>query len=180
MRLSDWKANSRYNALHLSSLIPKLIHKLVGLGMIELSKGGFGGAGNPEHRTSRIVAAKPQIAMFEGHLVPLNELEPPRSRELVILRDENNKEMEYEDTPETKIYRAVLTRYNELLWSSFIDLPTFDKPFRRARDQRGTGPVPLSCRSDYLFMQPLLRRPRGFSSPKQSVFFARCRSRLCS
>lgn len=129
MRLGDWKTNSRYNALHLSSVIPKLIHKLHGLGMIELSKGSFGGAGNPKNRTSRIKAAKPLIALFEDHELRLNELEPPRDRELLILRDENNKELEYEDTPKTRILRAALSNYNELLWSSFLDLPSFNEPF---------------------------------------------------
>ena len=39
------------------------------------------------------------------------------------------------------------------------------------------GPVTLSCRSECSFMQPLLRRPMGFSNPELSACVADCRSR---
>ncbi|MFT7105635.1 MAG: hypothetical protein ACJAVT_000149, partial [Yoonia sp.] len=35
------------------------------------------------------------------------------------------------------------------------------------------GPVPLSCRSDYSFMRPFVRKPRDFSSRVLSVFCGR-------
>lgn len=122
MGLGDWKVNSRYNALHLSTIIPKLVHKLHDLGMIDLSKGSYSGPGHKGNRTTRIIAATPLVALFEGNAFQLQELEPPRDQEMIILRDANNKNMEYEDTIETVIQRKSLSVYNELLWSSFIDL----------------------------------------------------------
>ena len=50
-------------------------------------------------------------------------------------------------------------------------------PEGRVQEGQKIGPVTLSCRSDCSLMQPLLRRPRGFSSPMLSAFDADCRSR---
>lgn len=128
MGVSEWKTSSRYNALHLSKWIPALVHKLHDANWIELSKGSYKAPGSHSNRTTRIIAADALVALFVEHDVALADLEPPRERELIILRDANNKDIEYEDSPEIDIKRAVLRRYNEMLWSSFIDLPTVDEP----------------------------------------------------
>jgi len=129
MGVGDWKTSSRYNALHLSNVIPQPVHKLHELGMIQLSKGGYFKAGARSNRTTRIMAATPLIALFEQHDLELAELEPPRERELVVLRDGKNRDIEYHDTPQTNLWRAALRAYNELLWETFIDLPDFEQPY---------------------------------------------------
>lgn len=52
--------------------------------------------------------------------------------------------------------------------------------FGNVREANQTGPVPLSCRSDYSFMRPFVRKPRDFSSRVLSVFCGYYRSHLCS
>lgn len=145
MGIGEWKTSSRYNALFLSNVIPKLVHKLHDEGMIHLSKGSYTAPGAHGNRTTRIQAAGPLIALFREHDVALPDLEPPRAKELVVLRDRKNKDIEYVYTPLTQIWRESLSRYNELLWSSFIDVPSLDDPIitraikegsRKGQDQR--------------------------------------------
>ncbi|MFT6426173.1 MAG: hypothetical protein ACJAYH_001742, partial [Celeribacter sp.] len=61
--------------------------------------------------------------------------------------------------------------------------PTLDTPshytLKPRKPQTVNGPVPLSCRSDYSFMRPFVRKPRDFSSRVLSVFCGRYRSHLC-
>ena len=54
-----WNANSRYNALHLSKVIPDLVRRLSKAGLIQLAKGSYSGPGNKHNRTSRIRAEEP-------------------------------------------------------------------------------------------------------------------------
>ena len=128
MGMAEWKTASRYNALFLSNVIPKIIHKLHELEMIHLSKGSYTKPGSRSNRTTRIMAADPLIALFCKHDVSLENLEPPRSRELIVLRNDKNKDMEYEDTDKTSLLRTQMRSYNELLWSTFIDLPGHEVP----------------------------------------------------
>lgn len=42
---SEWRTNSRYNALHLSKIIVEYVHHLAELGLIDISKGSYSGPG---------------------------------------------------------------------------------------------------------------------------------------
>ena len=128
MRRGGWKTNFRYNALHLSNVIPELVHALEQEGLIVLSKGSYSGPNSRGNRTSRIIAARPLQEMFEGVRVPVQYLEAPAEQELIVLRDADGKDIEYEDTPEIIGTRDHLRNYNELLWSSFIDCPGLEDP----------------------------------------------------
>jgi hypothetical protein len=124
-----WKANSRYNQLHLSPILPRLVHALQDEGLILFSRGSYAGPGEPGNRTSRIMASEALIALFGGEGPNLIELEPPRQQELVILRNDTNDDIAYEDTDRTRQWRGHLEAYNELLWNTFIDCPGLQNPY---------------------------------------------------
>ena len=64
MSMSGWKANSRYNALHLSSQMIGVVRKLVDLEYLEFHKGYEG-------RLSRIRATDRLHFLFHSIVVPL-------------------------------------------------------------------------------------------------------------
>ncbi|MFT6527374.1 MAG: IS30 family transposase, partial [Celeribacter sp.] len=81
--------------------------------------------------------------------------------DLMIFRREHGK-ANVASLVERKTRYAVLFRNNDRSSTHFM-----------------AGPVPLSCRSDYSFMRPFVRKPRDFSSRVLSVFCGRYRSHLC-
>ena len=64
MSMNAWDTNSRYNALHMSKIIPELIHRLSEVGLTQLAKGSYAGPGAASNRTSRIRAEEPLRVLF--------------------------------------------------------------------------------------------------------------------
>ncbi len=99
---SEWRTNSRYNALHLSKVIVEYVHLLAELGLIDLSKGSYSGPGAATNRNARIRAAAPLRAMFHAAKFGLADLGHTPDRECIILRGEDGKSIDYEDTDDTR------------------------------------------------------------------------------
>ena len=85
-------------------------------------------------RYSRIWPTDPLIDLFgEARFSPF-DIKSHKDRLTVILRekdpdDEGNSDIEYEPTEETERMSAMLHKYNELLASTFIDIPTLQNPW---------------------------------------------------
>ncbi|NOX40908.1 MAG: hypothetical protein GXP05_10445 [Alphaproteobacteria bacterium] len=126
---SEWRTNSRYNALHLSKVIVEYVHHLAELGLIDLSPGSFSGPGAMANRNARIRAATPLQALFHRAKFGLGDIGHSKDRECVILRGEDGKPIEYEDTVDTRKMRRKLRTYNDRLARTFVDIPTLDQPF---------------------------------------------------
>ncbi len=136
MSMGNWNTKSRYNALHLSKVIPDLVHRLHALELIELSMGSYTAPGAKGNRTTRIRATERMMERFERAAFGLEDLEPVEGRETVILRGEGKKPLEYEDTEDTIRWRRDLETYNRLLQDTFIDIPSLEQPFiERAVEQ---------------------------------------------
>ena len=129
MGVGEWDTNSRYNALHLSKIIPSLVARLAEMDLIELSRGSYAGPGAKGNRTTRIQASEKLAARFAGTEFSIDDLEPVEGRETVILRGMGKKPISYTDTDQTRRWRSVLEAYNERLRRSFIDIPSLDEPF---------------------------------------------------
>ena len=133
MSVNAWKANSRYNALHLSKKLIPIITALHAAGLLDLAKGSYAGPGAQGNRTTRIRASEALQAMFREAKFVRDDVARFKGEEIIILRDAKEatrvgKEVEYEDTEETNAMRTELQGYNDLLAFSFIDIATLEKP----------------------------------------------------
>jgi len=123
---SGWKANSRYNALHLSSRMIDVIKVLHEHNFIELHLGFEG-------RLSRIRASEKLELLFASLNAPQEAILFNHLREPLELRrrseaDKKKEKVEYDDTQETARMREVLNRYNALLSQSHIDICSLEDP----------------------------------------------------
>lgn len=123
---SGWKANSRYNALHLSSRMIDVIKVLHEHDFLELHLGFEG-------RLSRIRASSKLELLFAQINAPHDAILFNHLREPLELRrrgdaDKKKEKLEYEDTPETVRMREVLSRYNALLSQAHIDICSLEVP----------------------------------------------------
>ena len=138
MSNSGWKANSRYNALHLSYRMIGIIKELVAEDVLEFQKGRQG-------TLSRIRATEQLQLLFRDLKFPVSEVVFDYLRDPIILRgmseepDEmevqnSNKKLkkptlEYDDTPETTRMRGVLNKYNELLNKNSLDVFSLEESY---------------------------------------------------
>lgn len=123
---SGWRANSRYNALHLSSRMINVIKVLHEHNFIELHLGFEG-------RLSRIRALEKLELLFASLNAPQEAILFNHLREPLELRrrseaDKKKERVEYDDTPETVRMREVLSRYNTLLSQAHIDICSLEDP----------------------------------------------------
>ena len=126
----SFKGNSRYNETHIKPIIIDIAHKLVEVDLIEF-KNGFGRPDQPSY-TTRIWASSKLIRLFEDAqfgIFHIHYFGKDKRREYLILRDENNNNIEYTDKPSITKMRNVLIDYNALLEKTFIDIPTLEKPY---------------------------------------------------
>ncbi|OSQ42686.1 hypothetical protein [Marivita geojedonensis] len=123
-----WQAGSRYNALHISKKIVPIIKTLHDVGLLDLAKHSHKEPGNKYNRTTRIRAAEPLRKMFRKAKFDRDDIGRAEGEEVIILKNDKNKQIEYEDTADTKRMRDELTAYNKLIFNSFIDIPDLQDP----------------------------------------------------
>ncbi len=120
------KGKSRYNALNIKVSTIDIVHRLHISGLIGLRYGWQDVTG--KGYLTRIWAAEPLIQMFMDAAFGYFDIGYPKNKATVILRDENKRNIEYEDTAETRRMHDLLLRYNRLLERTFIDIPSLDQP----------------------------------------------------
>lgn len=130
---NDYKAGSRYNALHISKLTIDVLDALVDANLVEQNIGFYDRSRNMG-KTTRIRPTGELIKLFEDAKFGPMDIGYPPDTETVIIRDRDPddlraKEIEYQDTDETRRMSAMLLRYNALLQSTFIDIPTLETPW---------------------------------------------------
>ena len=131
----SYKPGSRYNALHLSKLLPQLVHHLREEELITFKRGSeLGGI-------SRIRPTQELIELFGETGLNLQDIVVSPRRESIILRrgkddeDETTKDIDYKTEPRwiTKA-RQGLRKYNKLLEASHIGLPHLTEHFLLKKD----------------------------------------------
>ncbi len=127
MNNNAYKAKSRYNELHISKKTILVVNHLYNLKFIHL-KSGYFAKGKKEGRVTRIWAADKLIKHFEKAKYRLENVQTHSDREVIILRDNSKKEIEYEDTTQTIRMRELVKVYNDLLKRTFIDIPELKEP----------------------------------------------------
>lgn len=133
--VNAYKPKSRYNAVHISKTMIKVVDKLLIAGLIN-QKDGFFDRGRGIGRTSRLSPTETLISFFEDASFTELDVFEHADRECIILRDKienkakNKKskayDKEYEDTNETISMREQLHEYNNLIANTFIDIPTLE------------------------------------------------------
>jgi len=127
MNVNAYDTRSRYNALHISKHIIKIIERLHEVGLLVIAKGSYGGEGVGANRTTRIRPSDQLQAIFAGGKVKRDDIHRIDTEECVILRGEDGRLVEYEDTEQTNLWREELRAYNRVLANSFIDLSTAEE-----------------------------------------------------
>lgn len=137
--VNSYEPGSRYNALHISKMMPEIADRLMAAGLLRQSIGyrpyesqkGQDRSG----RTTRIWPTSRLIRMFEDARFGPLDIRDHADREVIILRnvdpknDEKQVEIEYEDTGDIKRMRFYVKAYNNLLHRTFIDIPTLKAGF---------------------------------------------------
>jgi hypothetical protein len=120
------KGNSRYNKLNIKGSTIKVVHKLDKVGLIGLQPGwqDMGGRGF----VTRIWPTEKLVEMFEDAAFGSFNIGYAEDRETIILRDEDKKDIEYDDTPEIIKQRSLVQEYNKLLEKTFIDIQSLEEP----------------------------------------------------
>ena len=124
MDVNAYDTGSRYNALHISKHITRVVNRLVEVGLLDIAKGSYGGEGAGGNRTTRVRPSDQLQALFGGNPVPRDDIYRIDSEECLILRGRDGKPEEYRDTEETNRVREELRAYNRVLANHFIDLST--------------------------------------------------------
>ena len=129
-RKSEYVAHSRYNAIHISTVVISVVNQLENYGFLEKVRGSHGRDGEHESFVTRIKATKKLIDLIIEHEWREEMLDIARNRECIELRDydeEKDKQVpvEYEDTPDTIRMRKDLIAYNNLIRDAHIDVLGF-------------------------------------------------------
>lgn len=143
----DYKVNSRYNALFISPKIRPLVHALNTLGYIDHVNQSYSTTVRSKNSTTRIRASEKLAKMFRSAKMSIYQVDMNTNKECIVLKNADEatdgykfsktgvatkiraKEVEYHETTEIRAMRSALTKYNELLKQSFVDLPILEEPF---------------------------------------------------
>ncbi len=124
MNVNAYDTRSRYNALHISKHIIRVIERLYDVGLLVIAKGSYGGQGAGANRTTRIRPSNALQTIFAGGTVVRDDIYRIETEECIILRGIDGLYQEYEDTEETNRWRDELRAYNRVLANNYIDLST--------------------------------------------------------
>lgn len=129
MGASAYKPKSRYNALRISKKVTDVVRLLHDAGLIHVKLGFYvrserSGSG----RLTRIWPTSELTALFERCNLDSYKI-GTREKEVIILKNEDGDQIEYEDTPDTYRMRQVVSDYNDLLARHFIDIRRLNHPW---------------------------------------------------
>lgn len=134
MRPVEYKARgSRYNALHISKKSIEVVKLLFEAGLIEMKLGYYDKNINRGKRT-RIWPSAQLSALFAQCQLDAYKVGRAADVEVIILRNEDGDDEEYDDTPETRRMRKIVRDYNDLLSRQFIDIRRLRQPWIELND----------------------------------------------
>ena len=126
--VNSYKPRSRYNALNISKITPKIVDVLIDADLVDQAK-GFLDRASGIGRDSRIWPTSRLVKMFQNAKFGIFDVTTHPNKECIELRDDEKRPIEYSDTEDTEKMRASLTDYNNLLNLTFIDIPTLEESF---------------------------------------------------
>ena len=127
MSQTYYRANSRYNALHISSKTITITKRLIDIGLLDWNV-GKPGYNNKPGVMSQFWPTEKLKELFKRVRFGLEDIFTHPDKETIILRDESKHDIQYEDTPEIIGMRELLRDYNQLLERTFVDIPKLNEP----------------------------------------------------
>lgn len=135
--------NGRYNKLYISRITIKVVDGLKELGYLTSVTGHYGRSPGYTSHMARMRATEKLISFLEENHITPNMVERASDTECILMRDwdedagkQVNVPYEDEDFPEVVRWRTELTAYNNLLRSTYIDIPSFPEDGLVTKDQR--------------------------------------------
>ena len=123
---NQYKARSRYNSLHISSITPTIVDRLVEVALIDFHNGFNDRRIGGRSRLSRIWPTEALLDKFQvARFGPL-DISHHDGKECIVLRDIDGETVEYKDTPKIRRMREHLKAYNDLLSQTYIDIPSLE------------------------------------------------------
>ena len=128
-----YKAKSRYNSLYISALMIRIVHQYKSANLVYLKTGS-----ELSGMTTRLWSTEKLRSYFNDCKLTQFDFSGIDSQEVIVLNDTDylgNKRkslsLEYEDSDfdSISLMREQLQSYNQLLWKSFIDIPTLERPY---------------------------------------------------
>ena len=125
------KTAPRYNPNGITRTVINAVDDLIALGYVEYHPGHYDRSGQGRSHISRIRATKKLIEFLEHrHSFQGLEFDISLHTECIILRDHDpnlhlKHDIDYRDTPRTRVMRMRLHHYNNLLRGTHIDIPGF-------------------------------------------------------
>jgi len=157
--------NSRYNALHISSILIIYRRQLHALGWIDY-KGGSHSDENPQWNfVSRLRASSWLQNQFSSLTLMADDIGYVPNRECIVLNEKDYDgdrtfPIEYTDTDSTRRMRDILSRYNCLLEKTHIDIATLEESviWREVRTRQGRRQIPIRISQNSKFVRRIFSR----------------------
>ncbi len=150
MSKRGYNSKSRYNPNNISSYTIHAVNLLKKIKLVDFFPGFFDRK-TKKSRLTRIRASKNLINYFEESLQFVDKRINHPKREFVIIRDQTNNKVEYKDNFKTHEIREILAEYNNLLSTSIIDVPTYEKNFFVRYDKRKIAISETGSQANILF-----------------------------
>ena len=134
MRPSTYKSKgNRYNALRISKKTIEVVKDLIAAGLIEQKRGSY----NRQLKSGWITRIWPTpllVALFKKSNLDVYKVGRTLDEEVIILRNDDGEEIDYDDTPETVEMRELVQAYNEVLSLHWIDIRRLEDPWIELKD----------------------------------------------
>lgn len=153
MSMRGYVAGSRYNELHISSVMIDLIRRAVEVGLIGFWRGSEGAG-----RVSRIWPSPLLVELFRNARFGILDVGWEGDRECIILNNSSRKAIEYADTAKTITMRNRLMAYNRLLSRTFVDIPSLDTPIVELPAIGGGNPTRIRISQSDKFVRRIFYR----------------------
>jgi len=161
------RVDSRYNALHISSILIIYRKQLHALGWLDYKNGSHSDENPQWNFVSRLRASSWLQDQFSSLTLMADDIGYAPNRECIILNEKDYDgdktfPIEYTDTDSTCRMRDILSSYNSLLEQTHIDIATLEEPviWREVKTRRGYRPIPVRISQNSKFVRRIFSRGR--------------------
>jgi hypothetical protein len=159
------RVDSRYNALHISSILITYRKQLHALEWLEYKNGSHSDDNPQWNFVSRLRASSWLQDKFSSLTLMADDIGYAPNRECIILNEKDydggkSSPIEYTDSDFTCRMREILSSYNSLLEKTHIDIATLEEPviLREVKTRQGYEQVPVRINQNSKFVKRIFSR----------------------